>query len=77
MIPEVTRENVHILIPYKVSKICSQIASERQIPLTRAIAVMRSPIFDFLAPRFAKICFSEPASIKADLSTSGGVAIVK
>lgn len=38
MIPEVTQENVHILIPYKVSKICSQIASERQIPLTRAIA---------------------------------------
>lgn len=38
MMPEITQENVHVLIPYKVSRICAQAARDRRVPVTRAVA---------------------------------------
>ena len=38
MIPEITQKNVHIFIPYKVSKISGQIAKNENLPIAKAVA---------------------------------------
>jgi len=35
--PEITQNNVHIFIPYKVSKICAELCRVRQISISDAI----------------------------------------
>lgn len=38
MIPKITQKNVHIFIPYKVSKISVQIAKNENLPIAKAVA---------------------------------------
>ena len=38
MIPEITQKNVHIFIPYKVSKICDYICRKEHLPPVQAVA---------------------------------------
>lgn len=56
MTAEVTQNNVHILIPYKVAKICSRVASDRQIPVERAVA-------DFYKSDTAKLLEDESSKL--------------
>ncbi len=37
MIPEITQKNVHIFIPYKVSKICAEICKKEHVSALQAI----------------------------------------
>ena len=37
MIPEITQKNVHLFIPYKVSKICSAICQKERVSAPQAI----------------------------------------
>ena len=38
MIPEITQKNVHLFIPFKVSKISVQIAKNENLPIAKAVA---------------------------------------
>ena len=38
MIPESTQKNVHLFIPFKVSKISVQIAKNESLPIAKAVA---------------------------------------
>lgn len=38
MMPKITQKNVHIFIPYKVSKISAQIAKNENLPISKAVA---------------------------------------
>ncbi len=38
MIPEITQKNVHIFIPYKVSKICDYICRNEHLSPVQAVA---------------------------------------
>lgn len=37
MIPEITQKNVHMFIPYKVSKICAEICKDENISAKNAV----------------------------------------
>ena len=38
MIPEITQKNVHLFIPFKVSKISVQIVKNENLPIAKAVA---------------------------------------
>lgn len=56
MIPEITQKNVHIFIPYKVSKISGQIAKNENLPIAKAVAKFyRSNIAKLLEDESTKL----------------------